>query len=81
MDYKDGFPFQDGLAAEISGSKYGFIDTSGEMVIEPKFDHVVFPGFNSGLANVMIDSISGYIDKSGRFVWSCENHCLKNIQS
>jgi hypothetical protein len=46
--------------------RYGFIDRSGQFVIEPKFrDAGCFKG---GLAPVITDKGFAYIDKSGRFV-------------
>jgi hypothetical protein len=65
------------LAAVFIGKgfegKWGYIDTSGKMVIEPQFKDALF--FSGGLANVSpptdeeIRGIWGYIDKSGKFVW------------
>jgi hypothetical protein len=50
--------------------KYGFIDKTGEMVIEPQFDWAF--QFSEGLAVVMVgDEIPGkwgYIDRTGEFV-------------
>ena len=47
-------------------SKYGFIDKSGKVVIEPQFDWV--GAFSEGLARVKKDGKYGFIDKSGKVV-------------
>ena len=47
-------------------SKYGFIDKSGKMVIEPQFDNA--EPFSEGLAQVEKDGKLGFIDKSGKVV-------------
>ncbi len=65
--------FSEGLAGVQVDGLCGFIDTNGEMVIEPKFDSVYHEGFNNGLAIVFgYDDSSqtwGYIDKSGEYIW------------
>lgn len=43
---------------------YGYIDTKGKIVIEPKFDRAY--NFREGLAAVEIDGKQGYIDKRGK---------------
>ncbi len=47
-------------------SKYGFIDKSGKVVIEPQFDDA--EPFSEGLAKVEKDDKYGFIDKSGKVV-------------
>jgi hypothetical protein len=47
--------------------KYGFIDATGQMVIEPQF--LGAEGFWNGLAQVQLEGQYGYIDHSGQFVW------------
>jgi hypothetical protein len=71
----------EGLAAVYIGKpfegKWGYIDKSGKMVIEPQFENALF--FSGGLAHVSpltgeeIRGMWGYIDKSGQFVWISEN--------
>ncbi|MDP8239929.1 MAG: WG repeat-containing protein [Candidatus Hatepunaea meridiana] len=70
------FGFYEGLAkirvGEISGSeKWGYIDKTGEVVIEPKFDFA--SDFSNGLARVLFGDYSGrvmgYIDKKGNYIW------------
>ena len=62
--------FSGGLATvrvEKDG-KWGAIDRWGNMVIEPQFPHKL--NFYNGLARVTIDEKIGYIDRTGKFVWS-----------
>ena len=51
-------------------SKYGFIDKSGKVVIEPQFDYagLGISAFSEGLAQVKKDGKYGFIDKSGKVV-------------
>jgi hypothetical protein len=58
--------FVEGLSRWKLGSKYGFIDRSGKVVIEPKFDLTFH--FSEGLAAVQIGGKWGYIDKTGKMV-------------
>ena len=50
--------------------KWGFIDNSGTIKIEPQFDlsNFRFPGFSEGLAAVAVGEKWGYIDKTGAWV-------------
>ena len=65
-------PFKDGLAAYYSYTKrlYGYVDTTGKMVVQPQF--VLAYDFNEGLAAVLVlgtgttPSRWGYIDASGK---------------
>ncbi|BBD69116.1 hypothetical protein NIES4072_35550 [Nostoc commune NIES-4072] len=60
--------FKGGLAAVVVKDKFGFINTKGEIAIEPKFDRV--RGFYDGLAFVQVgayqEALIGYIDYSGK---------------
>lgn len=58
--------FHEGLAAVRIGDAYGYIDSSGRVVIEPRFDHANI--FSEGLARVVVDGLSGYIDRAGAIV-------------
>jgi S-layer homology domain/WG containing repeat len=69
--------FSDGLArievtgsGSFSGRKYGFIDRSGQIVIEPIFSEAA--AFSEGISPVAIygglNSRYGYIDKAGQWV-------------
>ncbi len=46
--------------------KAGFIDRTGKVAIEPRFQQA--EGFSEGLAGVEVDDQWGYIDKTGEFV-------------
>jgi hypothetical protein len=59
-------PFREGLAVFYKNEKFGYIDKTGRVAIEPRFD-IAF-GFSEGLAQVRIDRKYGYIDKSGKMV-------------
>ena len=54
----------------IQNDKYGYINKTGQIVINPQFGYVF--GFSEGLAPVRIGNESGskwgYIDKSGMYV-------------
>ena len=55
----------DSLPVIVEG-KYGFISTSGELVIPATFEFAW--RFSEGLASVWKDGRAGYIDESGKFV-------------
>ena len=46
--------------------RWGYVDSKGEVVIKPQFEHG-FP-FSDGLARARTKALYGYIDKSGKFV-------------
>jgi hypothetical protein len=57
--------FSEGLAAVNVDGKWGYIDKTGQIVIEPKFDR---PGvFSGGLARVTIGKKRGYIRRNGEY--------------
>jgi hypothetical protein len=64
--------FHEGLAAVLIGDastgKYGYIDETGKMVINPVFNYAV--DFSEGLAFIRDEATSryGYIDKTGKVV-------------
>jgi len=65
------FPFSDGLAVIAkrvpnTNGRWGFIDETGKVVIEPKFN--VARPFSEGLAPAITDQGLGYIDTTGRIV-------------
>lgn len=66
LDIKSAGYFSEGLAAVSKGGKWGYIDTTGKIVIAPQFDA---PGiFLDGLAQFKVGKKWGYIGKSGNIV-------------
>ncbi len=61
-----GGKYRDGV---LSGEKYGFIDTSGNILLKPEYDEV--GAFNGGVAYVKKGSLYGYIDETMQFVAPC----------
>lgn len=57
------YSFPEGLAAVRTGSKHGYINQSGKMIVEPKSDDA--KGRYQGLAQVKIGRKWGYIDSTG----------------
>ena len=55
-----------GLFPVVVGGKYGYIDKTGKLVINPQFDDA--HDFSKGLARVRIGDKWGYIDKTGKYV-------------
>lgn len=58
--------FSDGLSRQLFGTKYGFIDSTGKVIIQPQFDLTL--GFSERLAAVQVGKKWGYIDTSGKMV-------------
>jgi hypothetical protein len=58
--------FKDGLAVVRAGTKYGYIDKSGRMIIKARFDEAT--PFSEGLAAVRVGGKYGYIDRTGNMV-------------
>jgi hypothetical protein len=67
-----GIDFSEGLAAVRINGKVGFMDTTGSIVIQPKYDDV-FP-FSDGLAPVELGDKWGYVDKTGNVVIPIQYH-------
>src|SRR5690606_38660524 len=70
--------FSEGLAAVNKNDKYGFIDTKGKVVIEPKYDWA--SSFSDGLAIVSAEGLYGAIDKKGKTVIPFEYQALADFQ-
>ena len=65
--------FSEGLAAVRIGERWGYIDTTGAVVIEPQFWYTADPGygasgFSEGLALVFVGRKGGFIDTTGAWV-------------
>lgn len=52
---------------KTSGGKWGFIDTKGRFIINPRFEDA--HGFNHGYAAVKSGGLWGYIDVSGAWIY------------
>lgn len=63
---KETRTFSEGLGAINVNGKWGFVDTSGDLVIESSFEDAL--PFSEGIAPVMSGGKWGYIDKSGKIV-------------
>lgn len=71
----------EGLRWVLLHNKFGFIDSTGNVIIEPKFDWA--ENFSNGMARVGFGVINfagsplggtwGYIDHSGKWVWEPTN--------
>lgn len=68
--YQNLGDFSEGLAraASYMTGKYGFVNTSGEVIIPLQFDFAASEGFSEGLAEVRISDKDGFINKSGEIV-------------
>jgi len=69
--YEEAEKFSEGLAAVKIGGKWGFIDTTGKMVIQPKYIYPYFShpnSFRECLVSVAVDGELGFIDKTGKLV-------------
>jgi hypothetical protein len=69
--FGDALPFSEGLASvrqsEHQDSKWGYTDRTGKLVIPFQFEGA--GQFQGGLAEVRLGTKSGYIDKTGKYVW------------
>ena len=64
--YKDFLKPLDYLYPISVDDKFGYIDKSGKIVIQPKYDSVGY--FSEGLAPVLVGNKYGYIDTKGKFI-------------
>lgn len=62
--------FSDGLCAVAMNEKWGYIDTTGKLVIDTVFD--VASEFSDGIAWVLKDSITYAIGRSGQKLFVCD---------
>jgi len=61
-----GYIFSEGFANVVVGGKWGFIDTSGIIVIPPMFDEA--RPFDGGVAAVRQDRLWGFINARGEMI-------------
>ena len=69
-EINDTSKFSDGLARVEKDSQYGFIDTTGKLVVPYGWDFAF--SFSDGLACVEKDDKRGFIDTTGKLVIPCE---------
>lgn len=71
QSFDDAKPFAgSGPAAVCISGKWGFVDTSGKIVIEPQYEAA--NSFNIGLGAVCVDGLWGYINTSGVIRIECQ---------
>lgn len=76
VDSDECYDFTDGIARVTYNDEHGFpykfgaIDKNGKLVISIEFDHI--GEFNNGLAWAKKGNVTGYIDKTGKFVKQCD---------
>lgn len=62
--FEEAHDFSEGMAAVCMNEKWGFIDTTGALIVPCIYDDVIFD-FDNGLALIEIDDDFGYIDRKG----------------
>ncbi len=71
--YNDGDLFSEGLAFVSNfDNEYGYININGDTIIDFQFEENAWGNFSNGLADVILNEKSGYINKTGQFVISPE---------
>ncbi len=60
----------DGIIAFKKNDKWGFVDSTGKVIVEAKFDNA--KSFSNGLAAVCQDEKWGFVDKTGSVVIDCQ---------
>ena len=69
--FDDAKPFAgDGLAAICISGKWGFVDTTGAIFMEPQYEDA--NSFSIGIAGVCVDGKWGYINTNGAFRIACQ---------
>ncbi len=61
--YELSGPFCGGIARVMTKQKWGFIDTTGNVIVKPKYNQV--ENFNDGIAKVRLGQKWGLIDATG----------------
>lgn len=69
-DYDEVWDFSEGLAVVELDDRWGFIDTTGTVVIPLQYDEVWH--FSEGLAKVKKNNKWGFVDKRGKMVISLQ---------
>lgn len=76
--YGPRFDFSEGLAAMGLNGKYGFIDKTGTVVIQPQYDAV--ESFHEGLAPVRIGDKWGVINTSGQLIINAQYKMISEFR-
>ncbi len=71
--------YSDGLSAYYENGKWGFINPSGWVVINPEYDEV--KDFVNGLCLVKKDGKWGVINKTGQVIHACEYESISDFDS
>lgn len=76
--FEEAHNFYEGYAAVKKNGKYGFIDTTGKLVIDYKYDEIApFPnnpfeaGFSGGVVKVIINEDESFVNKNGDCLLGC----------
>lgn len=73
--FDDARIFSGGVAGVMINGKWGFIDNTGMMIIEPQFGKVLRP-FNCGIAIVVLRNQICAIDSIGNILWELGDYKL-----
>ena len=65
-EFQGAHSFSEGLASVKINNKWGYIDSTGNFVIEPQYETV--GKFSDGIAKVMVNGVWAYIDKAGNYI-------------
>lgn len=68
--YERGTEFYNGFASVRHNGFWGAINTKGEEVVKPYYDHIGI--FNDGLAKVMMDTLFGFVNTMGKIILPVE---------
>ncbi len=71
------YRFSEGLGGICKNNKYGFIDTTGKIIVAPVYDDI--RPFSQGLAAVRHGDKWGYIDKTGKEVIPLHYHTASSF--
>lgn len=73
--YESAGDFSEGLAAVQKDGKWGYIDKTGKMTIEPQWEsaHAFVNGLAMVVEKVSSEDKFGYIDTAGKYIWQPTN--------